>query len=821
MERALRLARLDVRQLLVDVSQRLETAATVDDVAQHAHDAVVAAGAAHASVYLGGDDELVSLPVRRGRHERGLSLARLPLDGPSPAAHAARSGEHVLLASWAETVECFPAYARLLGADDPRRGAAVALALRAGRVRGAVAWTLDGAVALDAADRELLGVLGLQVAQALDRALALGARGGSARPVAGGDAHAGEGRVRLLQRFAGALAAEPDVPGVCACISGHVNGALRAAGATVRLDEPDAASAAPRPAGSRDTGDATVVTVPIPRHQGVIGVVQVRLAQGRVLAEQELLLLHTLAAIGGQALERALFVEREARARADAAVARRRAERVRDIQQELAGVLDSRGILEVLWARLQTTSDAIGAALVLPDAHGEHVVLTAGALPHWTQRVLCPGEAAPTAAVTADGRARFYASTEDLAEAFPGVATALASCGSASAAYLPLQLIDGQRGCVAVNYASRHLFDFQERLLLAELAAGVEHAAARTLPFERERRTSLFLQRSMLGRPLPGVPGLAISATYEPGGDGVEIGGDWYEVLQRADGTVLLTVGDVSGKGVEAAVRMSRYRHACALLALEGIPPAEILQRVGRIVDDGIATVACLSIDPLTGDVRYATAGHPYPLLLDRETGAAAWLDAAQNPVLGLGTRVHGREARLRLSEGSAVAVYTDGLVEMPGQPLVVGMGALARAGRQMADRGLPEAATLVDLMRPEGEFHDDIAVVVVRLGEPPHEVEATVPATAAGAAALARRLEGWLERLGVDAGRRHDAVGAIAARLDGQLAAAPDAGEPVPQATLRASLEGALLRAWIGAAGQHETADALCLDLAGARSYC
>ena len=130
------------------------------------------------------------------------------------------------------------------------------------------------------------------------------------------------------------------------------------------------------------------------------------------------------------------------------------------------------------------------------------------------------------------------------------------------------------------------------------------------------------LQRSLLAQDLPAIDGVELLGRYQAGSAGMEVGGDWYDVVRRSDGIVHITVGDVAGRGIPAAVLMGQMRNAFRAYAYDHASPAELLRRMGRhITGDEMATAVCLTLDPYTQELTYASAGHPPPLLAERADG--------------------------------------------------------------------------------------------------------------------------------------------------------------------------------------------------------
>jgi PAS domain S-box-containing protein len=235
--------------------------------------------------------------------------------------------------------------------------------------------------------------------------------------------------------------------------------------------------------------------------------------------------------------------------------------------------------------------------------------------------------------------------------------------------------------------------------------------------YEREHTIAETLQRSLLPERLPRIEGLEIAARYLPAGHGAAVGGDWYDALERADGRVALVVGDVVGHGLRAAAIMGQLRNAFRAYGLAEISPAEVMARVNRLVmsgeDDAMATALYLVLDRETGDVSFASAGHPPPLVLSSD--GATFLEGGRSVPVGAAEPGIFREATAVLPPGASLLLYTDGLVERRGAPLEDGLGKLATAARR-GDGGLEGLCDSV-LAGVLGQRvpTDDVALLAVR----------------------------------------------------------------------------------------------------------
>ena len=281
---------------------------------------------------------------------------------------------------------------------------------------------------------------------------------------------------------------------------------------------------------------------------------------------------------------------------------------------------------------------------------------------------------------------------------------------------------------------------------------------------ERERDIAVRLQRSMLPDTLPEVAGLELACRYRAAGEGIEVGGDWYDVVARDDGLVLAIVGDVAGRGIVAATLMGQMRSSFHAYAYDHAAPAEVLRRMLRMVPEGaMATAVCMSFDPYTGDLRYASAGHLPPLTIDGTSGAVAVHELGGAPPLGFAAAESIRDVKVLLGVGSTLVAYTDGLIERRTENIDIGIDRVARslaAGRALAADEL--AGKVLEEVGGSPAEEDDVAVLVVKLVGVPDRVDIQVPAEAPALAGLRGRLRRWLTLRGVGEDDREDAILAI-----------------------------------------------------------
>lgn len=334
--------------------------------------------------------------------------------------------------------------------------------------------------------------------------------------------------------------------------------------------------------------------------------------------------------------------------------------------------------------------------------------------------------------------------------------------------------------------------------LLGAFAAQAAQPLERALAYEHEHELAFRLQQSLLPSELPTAPGLSLAGEYAAGGTGVDVGGDWYDAVLRPDGSIVLCVGDVSGRGASAATVMGRQRSTFRAYAFDHLSPAEILRRMIRHVDDDeMTTVVCIGLDPLEGVLVYSSAGHPPPLLLDRDSGEVVRLEDAGAPPLGVAEPVDVIERSLPLPVRAALAMYTDGLVERRGESIEEGIGVL---GRTLAANPNISARALVSAISEAiGRPADDVALLLASI-EPASMFEIELAGRPDILPGLRRRLRAWLTRQGFEAASP-DVVLAVSEALNNAIEHAyRDADGTI---RLRVEVEGALLRIQVSDRGR------------------
>jgi serine phosphatase RsbU (regulator of sigma subunit) len=237
---------------------------------------------------------------------------------------------------------------------------------------------------------------------------------------------------------------------------------------------------------------------------------------------------------------------------------------------------------------------------------------------------------------------------------------------------------------------------------------------------EEEHRIAVRLQRALLPDNLLQHPGVEIAAHYHADDAMLQVGGDWYDTFSWPDGRIGIMVGDVVGHDLDAAASMGHLRAAVAALAppTDGSPAAMLmaLDRCARGPNGSdFVTASCIVIDPDSGVMTFASAGHP-PILIVSDDGRSTWANHATAPPLGMLPRDPPHEASVVLQPNSTVVLYTDGLVERRCESIDAGFARLEAATVNLLCRGTTDlGAELVVEMARHSAPSDDVVVVTVR----------------------------------------------------------------------------------------------------------
>ncbi|QIQ06056.1 PP2C family protein-serine/threonine phosphatase [Streptomyces liangshanensis] len=363
--------------------------------------------------------------------------------------------------------------------------------------------------------------------------------------------------------------------------------------------------------------------------------------------------------------------------------------------------------------------NAHGLALVSADDERLRILSSLGFPEALTERL----DGLPLTVNSAGARAirsgipSFFADDDELVRAYPHLKDLYSDLGPVC--YLPLLASGRTVGCCVLRFPRPHPFPHEERAALTSLAGMIAQALERARLYDTQSQIARGLQAVLLPRTLPDIPGLGVTARYLPATSGMDIGGDFYDLIRLDHHRVAAVIGDVQGHNVNAAALMGQLRTAIQAHATSGAPPEEVLKRTNRLIhglDPGLfASCLYAELDLRDGTARAAVAGHP-PLILAPPGRTAGVLDTTPGVPLGIEAESAYEATVFRTPPGSLLTLYTDGLVERPGTDLGAAIDDLAGQIEGLRSRPLDVVADeLIDQAWRNGQGRDDIALLLIR----------------------------------------------------------------------------------------------------------
>jgi serine phosphatase RsbU (regulator of sigma subunit) len=392
------------------------------------------------------------------------------------------------------------------------------------------------------------------------------------------------------------------------------------------------------------------------------------------------------------------------------------------LQRVTAALVQARTPEDVADVVVSAGVEALGASgggLLVPSDDGEHLTVP-GAVGYESPLVeLLRREPidAPLPAATAlrTGEAVWLETREERDREFPALrgleASTVAMCA------VPLIVTDRVLGALRFSFTVQKLFDADERSFVLALAAQTAQALQRGELYQAERTAALELQRALLPDHVPSIDGWSIATYYSPAGN-EEVGGDFYDVLPVGDGRVAAIVGDVMGRGLEAAASMAQVRSTIRAYAIEDPDPVRVFRRV----DDYFAaldlpqlvTAVYLLVEPGTGEVSIVSAGHLPPLVVD--AGGNHVLPTLGGTPFGVVGGSERRALTVNLPQGASLVAITDGLVERRGEDIDEGVDRILQAaGPEWQNDAQRLLNRLVSAAAAQRTHDDDVTVLVLR----------------------------------------------------------------------------------------------------------
>ncbi|WP_225095763.1 SpoIIE family protein phosphatase [Streptomyces sp. CoH27] len=304
----------------------------------------------------------------------------------------------------------------------------------------------------------------------------------------------------------------------------------------------------------------------------------------------------------------------------------------------------------------------------------------------------------------------------DLWPAGTALEPGLDGIGPGGLAVLPLPARGRVAGVCLIGWDRPHEFVPEERSLLTATASLAGQALTRAHAYDAEQELATMLQRSLLPRRLPELPGGIAVARYLPARRGLQVGGDWYDVIALSEDRVALVIGDVQGHSAAAATIMGQMRTAVRAYAVEGHPPDVVVSHANRLLvgmeTDLFATCCYAELNMDEGDVLFVRAGHVAPLLRHPD-GATEEVEVEGSLPLGISMEADFPMTAVALAPGTMLALVTDGLIEAADLSLDEGMRRTRAtlAAADPSDLGRVADALLGDVGRRE----DDVALLLLR----------------------------------------------------------------------------------------------------------
>jgi PAS domain S-box-containing protein len=441
-----------------------------------------------------------------------------------------------------------------------------------------------------------------------------------------------------------------------------------------------------------------------------------------------------------------------------------RAARITELTADLAKATTSQDVVAAVARRVLPPFAATGLLMQVVEGDRLHRVGAVGYSQEFLnlreERTRSLGDPAWDPVVS--GTPLFLSSMEEFVAHSPALADVPALAGKQAWAFLPLAASGQTFGVCVVSFDRPRLLTDEERTLLTTISALVAQALERARLYDAEHARSRELQRSLLPQSLPDLAACTAAARYLPAGQGMDVGGDWYDIIPLSGGQVALVVGDVMGHGMSEAATMGRLRTAVHTLADLELPPDEIMSHlndvVGSLNEESYATCLYALYDSTTRTCSIARAGHPPPALLHPD-GSVHFPEPAADPPLGA-ARPPFETLEMAVPEGSLIVLYTDGLVESAKRDIDTGMAELGRLLHRTHEDGtsadlerLCDALT-AGLLPAEQQAADDAAFLVARLHALPADRMAAwpLPKDPKAAGQARRHVRGQLADWGLDA---------------------------------------------------------------------
>jgi serine phosphatase RsbU (regulator of sigma subunit)/PAS domain-containing protein len=423
--------------------------------------------------------------------------------------------------------------------------------------------------------------------------------------------------------------------------------------------------------------------------------------------------------------------QRQAERAAAELAAAERAARIQDLASALAEAVTSLDVVAAVADRVLPPFGASGLIIQVVEGDRMPVIGAVGYSHEFVDLISSPGDASPVKDEALRGhRPWFVSSTKEYVKRYPELTQRRALTGKQAWAFLPLVVSGRLVGLCVISFDQPRRLTGAERALLIALSGLIAQALERAHLFDAEHARAQALQRALLPSGLPSLPAVIAAARYLPAGDGMDVGGDWYDVIPLSADRVALVIGDVMGHGLPEAVIMGRLRTAVQTLSDLELPPDELLGHLNDLVnglgDDSFATCLYAIYDPITRACTFARAGHPPPAVVWPD-GMVCFAEPVTDPPLGVAEPPF-ETVEVPIPDSGLLVLYTDGLIESADCDTDTGMSRLAELLRTHHTEGLDQLCESLTRALPPGDLQstDDAAVLAVRVHATPPDAVAT-----------------------------------------------------------------------------------------------
>jgi serine phosphatase RsbU (regulator of sigma subunit)/PAS domain-containing protein len=478
----------------------------------------------------------------------------------------------------------------------------------------------------------------------------------------------------------------------------------------------------------RDEIDGVLRSVPVPVAPGDAPLRQVEYRVRDEAGEERWLATRVTATVlpGGQPQVSAITSDVTDRKRSEAQ-SRRRAMAIEGLQWVSQAIISGRELRDTAVAVTHAATGVLGATIgvTLYEAPGDLVAELAWAVSGLPGDVPIPPP--PVEVRLPDDLAAAHAPAVVDLRAHPDVRRFVADLGLPldvatlrSAMVVPILGDEDPRrlGTMVFLHPDAGHFTDDDVRLARSISASAGVAVENAQRHEQRRLAATAFQRELLPSTDVRIDGADVCVRYHPGRGGIDVGGDWYDVIELGDSRVGLAVGDVCGHGLTAAAHMGQLRHSFRALVQSSVSPEESLRVLNRLSLDELATTMTMvyvELDTATGACEVWCCGHLPPVVARTDGTSVRWLEDERGPMLGFLPELQVRPTRTTLEPGELLLLYTDGLVERRGESIDDGLQRLAAALVRHGDDIEQVCDDLYDELAQRGPEADDTAMLALR----------------------------------------------------------------------------------------------------------